>query len=421
MKSSVLIRVAGESIRKNKMRTLLTMLGIVIGVGAVIIMVAVGQGAQRGIANQINALGTNLLVITAGASNTSGVSQGAQAFNRLTIDDAEKLKREGTLFAGVTPVVMTRVQVLAGGTNWRTTINGVSTDWQTVRDWQTSSGDFFTENDLRGMRKVALIGQTVADNLFPGVDPVGSQIQIRNEPFDIVGVLAKKGQNAVGQDQDDVVIMPYTTAQTRLSGNTRIWQILVSATSQQDITAAQQEATEIMRESHKIGDGDDDFTVRNQTEIANAAQGTTKIMTWLLASIASVSLIVGGIGIMNIMLVSVTERTREIGIRMAIGARGSDVLTQFLVESIVMSVLGGAVGLVVGIGGASLVARHRLEHGSPGRGCRSRHWILRSGGGVLRVLPGEEGSGARSDSGVAVRVMNATHVRHSSEPEGIDQ
>ena len=357
MKSSVLIRVAGESIRKNKMRTLLTMLGIVIGVGAVIIMVAVGQGAQRGIANQINALGTNLLVITAGASNTSGVSQGAQAFNRLTIDDAEKLKREGTLFAGVTPVVMTRVQVLAGGTNWRTTINGVSTDWQTVRDWQTSSGDFFTENDLRGMRKVALIGQTVADNLFPGVDPVGSQIQIRNEPFDIVGVLVKKGQNAVGQDQDDIVIMPYTTAQTRLSGNTRIWQILVSATSQQDITAAQQEATEIMRESHKIGDGDDDFTVRNQTEIANAAQGTTKIMTWLLASIASVSLIVGGIGIMNIMLVSVTERTREIGIRMAIGARGSDVLTQFLVESIVMSVLGGAVGLVVGIGGASLVAR----------------------------------------------------------------
>ena len=357
MKSSVLIRVAGESIKKNKMRTLLTMLGIVIGVGAVIIMVAVGQGAQRGIANQINALGTNLLVVTAGASNTSGVSQGAQAFNRLTIDDAEKLKREGTLFAGVTPVVVTRVQVLAGGTNWRTTINGVSTDFQIVRDWQTSSGDFFTDNDLRGMRKVAVIGQTVADNLFPGVDPVGSQIQNRNEPFDIVGVLAKKGQNAVGQDQDDIVIIPYTTAQTRLSGSTRIFQILVSATSQQDIAAAQQEVTAIMHESHKIGDGDDDFTVRNQTEIANAAQGTTKIMTWLLASIASVSLIVGGIGIMNIMLVSVTERTREIGIRMAIGARGSDVLTQFLVESIVMSVLGGAVGLVVGVGGASLVAR----------------------------------------------------------------
>jgi putative ABC transport system permease protein len=356
MKSSVLIRVAGESIRKNKMRTLLTMLGIVIGVGAVIVMVAVGQGAQQGIANQINALGTNLLVITAGSSNQGGVSQGAQAFNRLTVDDAEKLKREGTLFAGVTPVVMTRTQVIAGGTNWRTMINGVTTDFQTVRDWQASSGDFFTDNDVRGLRKVAVIGQTVADNLFPGADPVGSQIQIRNVPFDVVGVLTKKGQNAAGQDQDDIVIIPYTTAQARLSGNTRIWQILVSATSQQEIAAAQQEATEIMRESHKIGDGDDDFTVRNQTEIANAAQGTTKIMTWLLASIASVSLIVGGIGIMNIMLVSVTERTREIGIRMAIGARGSDVLTQFLVESIVMSVLGGAVGLAVGVGGASLLA-----------------------------------------------------------------
>ncbi len=357
MKSSVLIRVAGESIKKNKMRTLLTMLGIVIGVGAVIIMVAVGQGAQRGIANQINALGTNLLVVTAGASNQGGVSQGAQAFNRLTVDDAEKLKREGTLFAGVTPVVMTRTQVIAGGTNWRTTINGVSTDFQTIRDWDMQSGTFFSDNDVRGMRKVAVIGNTVAQNLFPGVDPVGSQIQIRNVPFDIVGVLATKGQNAGGQDQDDVVIIPYTTAQARLSGSTRIFQILVSATSQQDIAAAQQEVTAIMHESHKIGDGDDDFTVRNQTEIANAAQGTTKIMTWLLASIASVSLIVGGIGIMNIMLVSVTERTREIGIRMAIGARGSDVLTQFLVESIVMSVLGGAVGLAVGVGGASVLAR----------------------------------------------------------------
>ena len=356
MKSAVLIRVAGDSIRKNKMRTLLTMLGIVIGVGAVIIMVAVGQGAQRGIENQINALGTNLLIVTAGSSNQGGVSQGAQAFNRLTVEDAEKLKQEGTLFAGVTPVINTRTQVIGGGTNWRTTINGVSADFQTVRDWQVASGTFFTESDLRSMRKVAVIGSTVAENLFPGTDPVGAQIQIRNVPFDVVGVLATKGQNAGGQDQDDIVIVPYTTAQTRLSGNSRIWQILVSATSPQDLPAAQQEVAAIMRESHKITDGEDDFTVRNQTEIANAAQGTTKIMTWLLASIASVSLIVGGIGIMNIMLVSVTERTREIGIRMAIGARGSDVLTQFLVESIVMSVLGGAVGLAVGVGGAKLLA-----------------------------------------------------------------
>ena len=358
MKSSVLIRVAGDSIRKNKMRTLLTMLGIVIGVGAVIIMIAVGQGAQQGIASQINALGTNLLIVTAGSSNQGGVSQGAQAFNRLTIEDAEKLRSEGTLFAGVTPVVNTRTQVIGGGTNWRTTINGVSTDFQTIRDWQTQSGTFFTDTDVRGLRKVAVIGTTVAENLYPGTDPVGSQIQIRNVPFEIVGVLAPKGQNAGGQDQDDIVVIPYTTAQSRLSGNTRIWQILVSATSPDDIAAAQAEVRSIMRESHRIAEDDeDDFTVRNQTEIASAAQGTTKIMTWLLASIASVSLIVGGIGIMNIMLVSVTERTREIGIRMAIGARGSDVLTQFLVESIVMSVLGGAVGLAVGVGGAQVLAR----------------------------------------------------------------
>jgi len=357
MKSSVLIRVAGDSIRKNKMRTLLTMLGIVIGVGAVIIMVAVGQGAQQGIANQINALGTNLLIVTAGSSNQGGVSQGAQAFNRLTVEDAEKLRSEGTLFAGVTPVINTRTQVIGGGTNWRTTINGVSTDFQTIRDWQTQSGTFFTESDVRGLRKVAVIGTTVAENLYPGTDPVGSQIQIRNVPFTILGVLTPKGQNAGGQDQDDIVVIPYTTAQSRLAGNTRIWQILVSAASPQDIGPAQAEVRAIMRESHRIPEGDeDDFTVRNQTEIATAAQGTTKIMTWLLASIAGVSLIVGGIGIMNIMLVSVTERTREIGIRMAIGARGSDVLTQFLVESIVMSVLGGAVGLAVGVGGAQVLA-----------------------------------------------------------------
>jgi len=357
MKSAVLVRIAGESIRKNKMRTLLTMLGIVIGVGAVIIMVAVGQGAQKSIANQINALGTNLLIVTAGSSNQGGVSQGAATFNRITIQDADKLKSEGTLFSGVSPVVMTRTQVIAGGTNWRTSINGVSTDFQTIRDWQMQSGTFFTDNDVRALRKVAVIGTTVATNLYQGGDPVGSQLQIRNVPFTVVGVLAPKGQNAGGQDQDDVVLVPYTTAQSRLAGNTRIGQILVSATASQDIPQAQEEVRDIMRESHRIAQGDDDdFTVRNQTEIANAAQGTTKIMTWLLASIASVSLIVGGIGIMNIMLVSVTERTREIGIRMAIGARGSDVLTQFLVESIVMSVLGGAVGLGVGVGGAQVLA-----------------------------------------------------------------
>ena len=356
MKNSTLVRVATESILKNKMRTLLTMLGIVIGVGAVIIMVAVGNGAQSRITDQINSLGTNLLVVTPGSSSQGGVSQGAGTFNRLTSDDAEKLKRDGLLLSAVSPVVMTRTQVIGGGSNWRTSINGVSTDYQVIRDWQFQSGTFFTENDVRTNRKVAVLGSTVAENLYVGADPVGQQIQIRNVPFTIVGVLAEKGQNATGSDQDDVVLVPYTTAQTRLSGRSFIGQILVSATSPNEIAMAQDEVRSLMRESHRLGDAElDDFTVRNQTEIAEAATSTTKVMSYLLAAIASISLVVGGIGIMNIMLVSVTERTREIGIRMAIGARGSDVLTQFLVESIVMSVLGGLIGLAVGFGGATVL------------------------------------------------------------------
>jgi putative ABC transport system permease protein len=357
MKKSTLVRVAGESIVKNKMRALLTMLGIVIGVGAVIIMVAIGHGAQASIAKQINGLGTNLLIIMPGSSNQGGVSQGAGTFSRITAADAAALKREATTLAGVSPVVMTRTQVIGGGANWRTLINGVSTDYQIIREWSLSSGAFFTDADVLASRKVAVVGSTIVTNVFGGSDPVGAQIQIRNVPFTIVGVLATKGQSATGADQDDVVLVPYTTAQNRLSGSVRIGQILASAMTAGDIPAAGEEIRGILREQHKIGTGDDDdFTVRTQTEIAQAAQGTTQVMTWLLASIASVSLIVGGIGIMNIMLVSVTERTREIGIRMAIGARGSDVLTQFLVESIVMSVLGGIIGLAVGMGGSRLLA-----------------------------------------------------------------
>ncbi len=356
MKGTTLIRVAGESILKNKMRTLLTMLGIVIGVGAVIVMVAIGQGAQATIEKQIGALGTNMIVITAGNTSQGGVSQGAQTFNRLTVDDASKLKRESTLLAAVTPVVVTRTQVISAAGNWRTSVNGVSTDFTIVRDWPLQSGTFFAESDVQGMRKVAVLGSTVARNLYPDSDPVGQQVQLRNVPFTIVGVLASKGQTASGSDQDDVIIVPYTTAQTRLSGFSFIAQILASTFNPGDVVAAQDEIRVLMRESHRIAQGDaDDFTVRNQTEIAEAAQGTTKVMTLLLAAIASISLIVGGIGIMNIMLVSVTERTREIGIRLAIGARGRDVLTQFLVESIVMSVLGGVIGLLVGIASAKLV------------------------------------------------------------------
>ena len=357
MKQSTLLKLASQSIAKNKMRTLLTMLGIVIGVGAVIIMVAIGNGAQTAVKQQISSLGTNLIIIMPGNTQAGGVSQGQGTFSRLTIEDADKLKRDATLLAGVSPVVSTRTQVIGGAGNWRTMIQGVSPDYPAIRDWTITSGEFFTDADVRALRKVAVVGQTIVESLFGGGDPVGSLIQIRNVPFTIVGVLAEKGQNAGGQDQDDVVLVPYSTAQSRLSGNVRIGQIVASTVSENDIAAAQDEITTIMREAHALDGAPDDFTVRNQTEIAAAATSTTRVMSALLAAIASISLLVGGIGIMNIMLVSVTERTREIGIRLAIGARGSDVLTQFLVESIVMSVLGGIVGLGLGVGGALLVAK----------------------------------------------------------------
>jgi putative ABC transport system permease protein len=357
MKKSALMKVAAQSILKNKMRAMLTMLGIVIGVAAVIVMVAVGNGAQKQVEGAIGGLGTNLLMIMPGSATPGGASGGAGSFNRLTIEDANLLKRDATLLAAVSPVVSTRTQVIGGGTNWRTSINGVSVDFLTIRDWHIASGMMFEQNDVNAIRKVAVIGATVAAQLFPGIDPVGAEMQIRSVPFQIIGVLAAKGQNAMGQDQDDVVLVPYSTAQNRLSGNVRIGQILASTADPKDIPAAQEEVKSVMRVAHKLEGQEDDFTVRNQAEIAAAASSTTKVMSSLLAAIASISLLVGGIGIMNIMLVSVTERTREIGIRMAIGARGSDVLTQFLIESIVMSVLGGLIGLALGYGGAALLAK----------------------------------------------------------------
>ena len=358
MKQRTLFKVAAQSIAKNKMRTALTMLGIVIGVAAVIVMVAVGQGAQSQIQEQINNLGSNMIVVTAGATTTGGVSQGAREFNRLSLEDYEKLEREAYLLAGVSPVIQTRTQVIGPGGNWRTNINGVSAEYQAIRNWPTAQGTFFAPIDVRTYRRVAVLGVSVAENLYPGQDPVGQQIQLRDVPFTVIGVLARKGQTASGDDQDDVILVPYTTAETRLSGWQRIGQILANTYSTGDLVAAQQEMSLILRESHDIAEGDeDDFTIRNQNDLAEAAQGTTQVMSVLLAAIASVSLLVGGIGIMNIMLVSVTERTREIGIRMAIGARGSDVLTQFLVESVVMSLMGGVLGIAVGFGGAALLAR----------------------------------------------------------------
>jgi putative ABC transport system permease protein len=348
MKSRVLIKLATQSILKNKMRAALTMLGIIIGVAAVIVMVAVGFGARSRIRAQINNLGTNMIVITPGAAQQAGVSQGAQAFPNLSIEDVQKIRDEAQVVTAVTPVVVTRSQVIGDAGNWRTLINGVDVDYAQIRDWQTASGDWFSEDDVQSMRKVAVLGKTVAGQLFPGTDPVGQEVQIRNVPFDVVGVLAPKGQTASGSDSDDVVIIPYTTARTALSGRVFIPQILASTTSEGDIPAAQEEIRVLLRESRDA----EDFTVRNQNDLAEAAEGSTKVMTLLMAAIASISLLVGGIGIMNIMLVSVTERTREIGIRLAIGARGSDVLTQFLVESIVLGVLGGLLGLAVGVIGS---------------------------------------------------------------------
>jgi len=356
MKATRLIGIAGRSIVKNKMRTLLTMLGIIIGVGAVIVMVAIGQGAKAQIQRRIDALGTNMVVITPGASSAGGASLGAGTSNRLTIGDYDALKRESTLLAAISPVIAAPAQAVGGQGNWRTMVDGVAVDYAAIRDWGVSSGRFFDETDVAAMRKVAVVGRTVAENLFPGQDPVGSQIRLRNVPFEIIGVLEEKGQTAQGSDQDDVVLAPYTTVRTRLSGRTFIPQILGNTALKEDIPAAQQEVKGILRETHGLADYDsDDFTVRNQSDLATAAQSTTEVMTLLLAAIASISLLVGGIGIMNIMLVSVTERTREIGIRLAIGARGSDVLTQFLVESVVMSVIGGALGLGAGVAGAAVV------------------------------------------------------------------
>ncbi|HEY5218368.1 MAG TPA: ABC transporter permease [Gemmatimonadaceae bacterium] len=352
MKSRRLIGIATKSILKNKMRTLLTMLGIIIGVGAVIVMVAVGQGAKSEIQARIDNLGTNMIVITQGAFRTGGVSQGAGTSNRLTIKDYTTLNKQGLLLTATSPVIIAPGQVVGGVGNWRTMVDGVSTDYALIRDWKTSSGRFFDATDQRSDRRVAVIGHTVAINLWPDQDPVGQEVRLRNVPFQVIGVLNAKGQTAEGNDQDDIILAPYTTVQTRLSGHQFISQILASTPTKDEIPAGEQEITEILRDTHKLAPYDsNDFTVRNQTDLAQAAQGTTDVMTLLLAAIASISLLVGGIGIMNIMLVSVTERTREIGIRMAIGARGTDVLTQFLVEAIVMSVIGGAIG--VGLGYAS--------------------------------------------------------------------
>ena len=348
----MIIRVAFRALVRNKMRATLTMLGIIIGVAAVIAMVSIGQGAQASVQAQIESIGTNLLFVSAGAQNVGGVRSGTgdSGTNTLTAEDLEAIRREVPSVAMVTPTVNARSQLVTGNMNWNTQVQGVSEQYPDVRKWTIQSGEFFGESDVRTAARVIVIGQTIGDNLFPGMDPVGQTLRVANMPFRVIGVMARKGQDQQGRDQDDTAFAPYTTVQKKILGSTTLRIAYVSAISQDATYTAQQQITELLRQRHKLTANEgNDFTVRNMTDVAEAASETNNTMTILLACIASVSLLVGGIGIMNIMLVSVTERTREIGIRMAIGARSSAVRSQFLIESIVLSVTGGLIGIVLGI------------------------------------------------------------------------
>ena len=348
----MIIRVAFRALLRNKMRAALTMLGIIIGVSAVIAMVSIGQGASASVQAQIESIGTNLLFVSAGAQNVGGVRSGTgdSGTNTLTVEDLAAIKREVPSVSMVTPAINARSQLVAGNLNWNTSVQGVSEQYPEIRKWKVQSGDFLSDADVLTADRVIVIGQTIANSLFPGADPVGQTVRIQSLSFRVVGVMAKKGQDPQGRDQDDIAFAPYTTVQKKILGSPRLQIAYVSAISQDATYTAQQQITDLLRQRHKLtANQATDFTVRNMTDIADAANATNNTMTILLACIAGVSLLVGGIGIMNIMLVSVTERTREIGIRMAIGARSSAVRSQFLIESIVLSLTGGLFGIVLGI------------------------------------------------------------------------
>ena len=343
------IVMAFQSLASNKVRAALTMLGIIIGVGSVITMTAIGEGASQAVANQINAMGTNALLIFPGATNLGGISSGSGGSQHLTEDDANALKKS-TWLSAVAPTVGTSVQVVAGNTNWYTRITGTTVDYLTIRNWPVVSGSNFTESDSKTGTKVCLLGKTVATNLFgAGVDPVGQTIRIKHEPFTVIGVLQEKGSNSYGQDQDDIIMAPFATVQKKLMGITWVNNIIASSITAEATTPATGDVTSILRQQHKLLPSDDnDFQIRSQVELAQAAQQSTATMTSLLTAAAVISLLVGGIGIMNIMLVSVTERTREIGIRKSIGAKQMNVLFQFLTEAITLSLVGGIIGVLLG-------------------------------------------------------------------------
>ncbi|MEG1969489.1 MAG: ABC transporter permease [Burkholderiaceae bacterium] len=355
------LRIALKALRVNKLRSSLTMLGMIIGVAAVIAMIAIGSGAQERVREQIKNLGSNLILVIPGSTTQSGVRLGSGAAQTLSEDDAAAIGREVEGVVAAAPVVRGSGQVVAGNANWATQFYGTTNDYLTARDWGLAAGRGFEDAELAGAGKVALIGQTTAEKLFGEADPIDQVIRVRKVPLTIVGVLARKGQNSMGQDQDDIILMPVSTARNRVLGQSqgrlkRIGSISVKVAEGFDMKRVEEGMGELLRQRLRVQPGaEDPFTVRNLTELMNAQEASSRVLTILLGAVASVSLLVGGIGIMNIMLVSVTERTREIGLRMAVGARAHDILKQFLVEAFTLSMLGGLVGILLGVGASYLI------------------------------------------------------------------
>jgi putative ABC transport system permease protein len=350
-------KIAFRALRRNKMRSVLTALGIIIGVGAVIAMVSIGNGAKAQVEQQIASLGENVILIFSGSVTSSGIRTGWGSAGTLKIEDAEAIRREVPGVIAVSEEVISTGQVSAGNQNWFTRIYGESPAYFDIRKWPLAEGASFTPQDVRSANKVCVIGRTTANQVFGSENPIGQVLRVKGVPFLVTGVLTSKGLSPQGTDQDDIVIMPYTSAMKRVIGGTTLRGIDVHVASPADLAPAQQQITELLRQRHSIGPGrDDDFTVRNQQEIAETATATSRVMALLLGAIASVSLVVGGIGIMNIMLVSVTERTREIGVRLAVGAHGRDILTQFLIEAVTLSSIGGLIGIVLGLATSQLLS-----------------------------------------------------------------
>ena len=356
------IRIALRALRVNKLRSTLTMLGIIIGVAAVITMIAVGSGAQARVEEQIRNLGANLFILSPGSTTAGGVRLGAGSRSSLTEDDAYAIQREVSAVQAAAPTLRGTGQVVAGGNNWPTAFIGVTPEYFEARNWVVATGRMIEAADLAGSGKVAVIGETVAHNLFGDGDPIGQSIRIRKVPFTVIGTLERKGENLLGQDQDDIILMPITTARNRVLGGNlakrrSVGPVSIKMRQGEDLKEAEEQIRVLMRQRHRLQPGqDDDFTLRNLSEVLQTEEESSRTMTTLLAAIASVALLVGGIGIMNIMLVSVTERTREIGLRMAVGARSRDILTQFLVEAVTLALVGGIIGIVIGIGSSYAIA-----------------------------------------------------------------